>query len=369
MNKEITLLFVGNKTYASFVVKSNETVFAFTAPYNNPHDQEGSIKPHPGYDQAYAHKFISDHGLAVRAIGITCNDARIAYEVSTANGAIGVLEPTVLVDKASGKTQVISEIKLVGDGVIRWVSGDFDGPYLPNYEPMEGPKFCYGITRIDHIVDNVPNLFEAVDYLCKATGMHEFSEFTADDVGTVDSGLNSMVIANNSEHILLPINEPTHGTKRKSQIQTYLDYNNGPGVQHIALKTNDIFATMRELRSRSYIGGFEFMPAPNDIYYQRCPARIGEDVLTKEQWVELKELGLLADRDDQGVLLQVFTKPLGDRPTNFIEIIQRIGCDKDNMGCDIEQTAGCGGFGKGNFGELFRSIEEFEKSLERATKV
>lgn len=359
-------LSTGNKHYASYVTQSQDAVFVFTAPYNNPNDREGSIAPHPNYCQTQAHKFITDHGLAVRAVGMGVECAKTAYEISVANGAVGVLEPTTLTDKVTGKSCVISEIQLFGDGVIRWISGDFDGPFLPNYENTPSPDFGYGISRVDHIVNNVPNMFDAVQYLANATGFHEFGEFTAEDVGTVDSGLNSMVLANNAEDILLPINEPTFGTKRKSQIQMFLEHYNGSGVQHIALKTNDIFMTMRELRKRSYIGGFEFMPAPNDIYYNRCPDRIGKDVLTPAQWLELKELGLLADRDDQGVLLQVFTKPLGDRPTVFIEIIQRIGCDKDNMGKDIEQIAGCGGFGKGNFAELFKSIEEFEKQMEES---
>lgn len=112
-------------------------------------------------------------------------------------------------------------------------------------------------------------------------------------------------MASNNEYVLLPVNEPTFGTPRKSQIQTYLEHNNGAGLQHIALKTNDVFATMRELRKRTHLGGFEFMPAPNAEYYKRVPMRIGEDTLTPEQLVELQELGLLADKDDQGVLLQV----------------------------------------------------------------
>lgn len=355
----------GNKACASVVCRSNETVFVFTAPYNNPDDQEGSECPIPNYDQAEAHKFITKHGLAVRTVGISVDDAKEAYEVSVANGGTPVLAPTTLVDKTTGKSVVISEIKMLGDGVLRFVSGDYaDFPYLPNYEATESPEFCYGITRIDHIVNNVPNMFDAVQYLGNAVGFHEFGEFTAEDVGTVDSGLNSMVLANNSEDILLPVNEPTFGTRRKSQIQTFIEQNNGAGVQHIALKTNDIFVTMRELKKRSFIGGFEFMPRPSDEYYVKCPDRIGKEVLTAEQWVELKELGLLADRDDQGVLLQVFSKPLGDRLTCFVEIIQRIGCDKDNMGQDIPQLAGCGGFGKGNFSELFKSIERFEQAMD-----
>lgn len=264
---------------------------------------------------------------------------------------------------------IISEIGMFGDTVIRWVSGDFDGPALPNYQPVahpEGAGTTYGIIRLDHAVSNVPNLFDAVDYLMNSVGLHEFSEFTAEDVGTVDSGLNSMVLASNNEFVLLPINEPTTGTRRKSQIQTYLDHNNGPGLQHMALTTADIFVTMRELRKRSFCGGFEFMPKPSVEYYQKVRGRIGEDALTEKQFKELEELGLLADRDDQGILLQVFTKPLGDRPTIFIEIIQRIGCDKDDKGNKKEQAAGCGGFGKGNFSELFKSIENFEKQMEES---
>eukprot|EP00602_Paraphysomonas_sp_CaronLab_P003433 CAMPEP_0185024826 /NCGR_PEP_ID=MMETSP1103-20130426/8021_1 /TAXON_ID=36769 /ORGANISM="Paraphysomonas bandaiensis, Strain Caron Lab Isolate" /LENGTH=400 /DNA_ID=CAMNT_0027557891 /DNA_START=90 /DNA_END=1292 /DNA_ORIENTATION=- len=357
-------LTTGNKHYALSVVQSNDVTFAFTAPYNNPNDQEGSKYPHPEYSQEKAHKFISDHGLAVRAIGIRVANAREAYEKCVEHGARGVVAPVERIDEATGKSMVISEISTVGDVVIRWVSGEFNGPFLPNCATVDTPDINYGITRLDHIVSNVPSLFEAVDYMIGAIGLHEFAEFTAEDVGTVDSGLNSMVLANNSESVLMPFNEPTFGTKRKSQIQTYLEHNNGAGVQHMALKTDDIFHTMAELRKRSLCGGFDFMPAPGQDYYDRVPGRIGADTLTPDQLKKLQELGLLADRDDQGVLLQVFTKPLGDRPTAFIEIIQRIGCDKDENGQKIEQASGCGGFGKGNFGELFKSIEEFEKSMD-----
>jgi 4-hydroxyphenylpyruvate dioxygenase len=302
----------------------------------------------------------------VRAVGITVDDASEAYNVAVANGAHGVLAPTTLHDEKSKTSATISEIKMFGDSVIRWISGDYKGAFLPNYEASNTPDINYGILRLDHAVSNVPKLFPAIDYLTKSTGFHEFSEFTAEDVGTVDSGLNSMVLASNSEFILLPVNEPTFGTKRKSQIQNYLEHNNGAGVQHLALMTRDIFHTMRELRKRSYIGGFEFMPAPPRTYYENLPARIGADTLTAEEFAELEVLGLLADKDDQGVLLQVFTKPLGDRPTIFIEIIQRIGCDRTISGEFKEQSAGCGGFGKGNFSELFKSIEEFEKQQEAA---
>ncbi|KAJ0465078.1 4-hydroxyphenylpyruvate dioxygenase [Helianthus annuus] len=154
-----------------------------------------------------------------------------------------------------------------------------------------------------------------------------------------------------------------YGTKRKSQIQTYLEHNEGAGVQHLALASEDIFRTLREMRKRSGVGGFEFMPSPPPTYYRNLKSRAG-DVLSDEQIKECEELGILVDRDDQGTLLQIFTKPVGDRPTIFIEIIQRVGCMvKDDEG-KVQQKAGCGGFGKGNFSELFKSIEEYEKTLE-----
>jgi len=353
----------GNKHYACSVVQSNEIVFAFTAPYNHTATMEGSTFPHPRFDKAETQNFILKHGLAVRALGIRVGDARVAFARATEGGAIGVCPPVDLVDSATGKTMTVSEIKHVDDTVMRFVSGDYDGPFLPNMTPVQSPNINYGLTRIDHCVTNVPKMFDTIDYLMNAVGFHEFGEFTAADVGTLDSGLNSMVLASNNEMVLIPVNEPTFGTKRQSQVQTYLEHNAGAGIQHIAVKTDDIFETMRELSKRKYVGGFEFMPAPNQFYYDRVPQRIGADVLTAAQLKELQELGLLADKDDQGVLLQVFTKPLGDRPTCFFEIIQRLGCDRDEQGRPKEQTAGCGGFGKGNFGELFRSLEEFEKTF------
>jgi 4-hydroxyphenylpyruvate dioxygenase len=359
-------LTTGNRHYACSVVQSNDVVFAFTAPYcNSAEEKEGSVHPHPSFDQDFAHDFVRRHGLAVRAVAVRVSDAKEAYEQCVANGGQGVTPPYSVVDAASGKTMVMSEVKTVDDVVFRWMSGDFEGPFLANMEIADTPDINYGLTRIDHIVTNVPNLFAAVDHVMGYTGMHEFAEFTAEDVGTVDSGLNSMVLANNTESVLTPFNEPTFGTKRKSQIQNFLDHNNGSGVQHMALKTDDIFATMAELKQRSHCGGFEFMPAPGQDYYDRVPERIGKDTLTAAELKKLQDLGLLADKDDQGVLLQVFTKPVGDRPTAFLEIIQRIGCDMDDDGKKIEQAPGCGGFGKGNFGELFKSIEEFEKTMDK----
>ncbi|RLN77701.1 hypothetical protein BBJ28_00010575 [Nothophytophthora sp. Chile5] len=206
----------GNHVSASYVVQSGDVKLVFTAPYALETEKApGAHSPVPGYDPA-----------------------------SVKNGGIGVLEPKTLKDEASGKTTIVSEVKLYGDVVVRWVSGDFDGAFVPGYEPCDGPDISIGIQRLDHCVGNVPKLLEAVEYITSFTGFHQFAEFTAEDVGTVDSGLNSMVLASNNELVLLPVNEPTFGTKRKSQIQTYLEQNVGAGLQHMALKTDDIFHTL-----------------------------------------------------------------------------------------------------------------------------
>ncbi|KAL0378763.1 UNVERIFIED_CONTAM: 4-hydroxyphenylpyruvate dioxygenase [Sesamum radiatum] len=287
-----------------------------------------------------------------------------AYSASVSRGAKPISPPILLSDNKTA----IAEVHLYGDSVLRFVSCGDDGTgFLPGFEPVDNEmsyqELDYGIRRLDHAVGNVPELGPVVNYLKKFTGFHEFAEFTAEDVGTAESGLNSVVLANNNENVLFPLNEPVYGTKRKSQIQTYLEHNEGSGVQHLALVSEDIFRTLREMRKRSGVGGFEFMPSPPPTYYKNLKSR-ARDVLTDEQIEECEKLGILVDRDDQGTLLQIFTKPVGDRPTIFIEIIQRIGCMlKDEEG-KLYQKGGCGGFGKGNFSELFKSIEEYEKMLE-----
>lgn len=279
-----------------------------------------------------------------------CNNKQICFWIST------------------GTSQTLSEVALYGRVVLRFVSGSFSKPYpMEGYEPVtRGSTMSFGIRRLDHAVGNVPNLLQTVNDIMAFTGFHEFAEFTADDIGTVESGLNSMVLANNNERVLLPVNEPVTGTKRQSQIQTYLDFNGGPGVQHLALKTDDIIFTLTEMRKASEMGGFELMERPSQNYYQTLPERIGH-VLTQQQYEDIEKLGILADKDDQGVLLQIFTKPIAERPTIFLEIIQRVGCEirvtDEDGGEKLEQSGGCGGFGKGNFSELFKSIEEYEKTI------
>ncbi|KAH6780980.1 4-hydroxyphenylpyruvate dioxygenase [Perilla frutescens var. hirtella] len=355
-------LSTGNSAHASYLLRSGELSFLFTAPYS-PSLADPSSAAIPTFSFSAHRAFTSSHGLAVRAVAIQVESAFSAYSASISRGAKPVSPPVLLSD---GKT-AIAEVHLYGDAVLRYVSCGDDGWFLPEFEAVDSGIYCqeldYGIRRLDHAVGNVPKLEPVVDYLKKFTGFHEFAEFTAEDVGTAESGLNSVVLANNNENVLFPLNEPVFGTKRKSQIQTYLEHNEGAGVQHLALVSEDIFRTLREMRKRSLVGGFEFMPSPPPTYYRKLKSRAG-DVLSDEQIEECEKLGILVDRDDQGTLLQIFTKPVGDRPTMFIEIIQRIGCMMKDKEGKIYQKGGCGGFGKGNFSELFKSIEEYEKMLE-----
>ncbi|KAG6607983.1 4-hydroxyphenylpyruvate dioxygenase [Cucurbita argyrosperma subsp. argyrosperma] len=370
-------LSTGNLTHASYLLRSGQLCFLFTAPYSPSIAAAQNLSPAstasiPSFDHAACRAFSGSHGLGVRAISLEVEDAEIAFRTSVAHGAKPSSPPIVLDNRA-----VLSEVHLYGDVVLRYisyknpVSGDDsenkpDDWFLPKFEAMEeiaSYPLDFGIRRLDHAVGNVPELGPIVSYLKGFTGFHEFAEFTAEDVGTSESGLNSVVLANNEEMVLLPLNEPVYGTKRKSQIQTYLEHNEGAGVQHLALVSEDIFRTLREMRKRSGVGGFEFMPSPPPTYYKNLKSRAG-DVLTDDQIKECEELGILVDRDDQGTLLQIFTKPVGDRPTIFIEIIQRVGCMMKNEEGKEYQKGGCGGFGKGNFSELFKSIEEYEKTLE-----
>ncbi|XP_076887220.1 4-hydroxyphenylpyruvate dioxygenase-like [Bidens hawaiensis] len=374
-------LSTGNTVHASYLIRSGHLNFLFTAPYSPSITTTGSSSSSiPSFSHTVCRDFTGKHGLAVRAISVEVEDAETAFAVSVANGAKPSCTPVTISNNNNNNNNnnqndvvvVLSEVKLYGDVVLRYVS--YKNPnletnlkFLPGFEPVETtssfPDLDYGIRRLDHAVGNVPELAPAVEYVKSFTGFHEFAEFTAEDVGTSESGLNSVVLACNSEEVLLPMNEPVYGTKRKSQIQTYLEHNEGAGVQHLALASEDIFRTLREMRKRSGVGGFEFMPSPPPTYYRNLKNRAG-DVLSDERIKECEELGILVDRDDQGTLLQIFTKPVGDRPTIFIEIIQRVGCMvKDDEG-NVQQKAGCGGFGKGNFSELFKSIEEYEKTLE-----
>ncbi|GAU12321.1 hypothetical protein TSUD_252720 [Trifolium subterraneum] len=364
-------LSTGNLKHASYLLRSGDLNFLFSAAYSPSISlsSPSSTASIPTFDASTCFAFSASHGLAVRAVAVEVEDAELAFTTSVNHGAIPASSPVNLENGVK-----LAEVRLYGDVVLRYVSynnpNDNQNPnhwFLPGFESVSdessNSSLDFGIRRLDHAVGNVPELSSALKYLKEFTGFHEFAEFTAEDVGTSESGLNSVVLANNEETVLFPMNEPVYGTKRKSQIETYLEHNEGAGLQHLALKSEDIFRTLREMRKRSSVGGFEFMPSPPPTYYRNLKNRVG-DVLNDEQIKECEELGILVDRDDQGTLLQIFTKPIGDRPTIFIEIIQRVGCMlKDEEGKEY-QKGGCGGFGKGNFSELFKSIEEYEKTLE-----
>lgn len=359
-----------NMRYSSYVLQSNDLRLIFTSPSHPASsaifEADASKKvcvPHPQFNIAAAHAFTIAHGLAVRAVGISVSSADDAYRAMIANGGRSVLAPVRLAG-ASGGFVKIAEVELYGDVVLRVYesSADYSGTFLPGYEAVQDDQPSYGLQRIDHIVGNTPGIKDVYDYITGMTGWHRYAEFNAEDVGTVDSGLNSTVIGNNNEFILMPLNEPTFGTNRRSQIQIYLEANGGAGVQHVALKCPDIVATLTAIKAHAEVG-FETLPAPGMVldvetkqtmsYYAWVKKRAGKHI-SDELIAKLKALDILVDIDDQGILLQIFTKPLDDRPTIFFEFIQRL-CFLPQA--EIEEIGGCGGFGKGNFGALFRQIE------------
>lgn len=354
--------------YTAVVVGSGSLRFLCVAPYNtNAPLTDAATKfqdPLPAFDKEECFKFIERHGTAGRAIGLKVDDAAKAYEEATKHGGKGILPATTFKD-ADGEV-TYSEVTFYDDVKFRFTqrTAAFKGTFLPNMKSMPttmpdgSPIPSFGIGRIDHIVSNVPNLCELADSVNSMIGLHEFAEFTAEDVGTVDSGLNSMVMANNTETVLMPINEPTTGTRRKSQIQSFLEHHKGGGMQHIAITTPDIVATVEQMaKSSLFGGGVTFMAHPGKDYYQNHVPRKMGDMVTPEIIAQCDKFGILIDRDEEGGLLQIFTKPIFDRPTLFLEVIQRIGCIQP----DGTQKPACGGFGKGNFGALFKSIEDWEK--------
>ena len=215
---------------------------------------------------------------------------------------------------------------------------DATGAFLPGFQatgaaPMPGPDGL--LVGIDHVVGNVElgHMDEWVHYYERVFGMTEMIHFSDEEISTEYSALMSKVVTDGSGRIKFPINEPAQG-KRKSQIEEFLDFYNGPGVQHIAVSTTDIVGTVNELMAR----GVSFLPIP-ESYYAEVPERVGE---IEEDIADLRRLGILVDRDDEGYLLQIFTRPVGDRPTMFLEVIERHGAR---------------GFGDGNFKALFEALE------------
>ena len=277
------------------------------------------------------------HGDGVKVVALSVPDAAAAYREALARGATGLLEPYDLYDEHG--TVRLAEIAAYGDTIHRFVErGGYDGPFLPGYSEVQhtgDPTQPGLLAGIDHVVANVElgAMEQWVKFYEDVFGMKELIHFSDEDISTEYSALMSKVVTSGDGRVKFPINEPA-ASKRRSQIDEYLDYYGGPGVQHIAVSTTDIVATVTALAER----GVRFLRTP-DSYYADVPERIGE---IDESLEDLRRLGILVDRDDEGYLLQIFTKPVGDRPTVFFEIIERHGSR---------------GFGEGNFKALFQAIE------------
>ncbi|MBA3326832.1 MAG: 4-hydroxyphenylpyruvate dioxygenase [Solirubrobacterales bacterium] len=279
------------------------------------------------------------HGDGVKAIALGVPDADAAWQEATDRGAHGLAEPHTIADD-HGEVRVAT-IAAYGDTVHTFVQRDgYAGPFLPGYAPREGaapeePAADDMLLTIDHIVGNVDlgQMDEWVGFYERVFGMTEILRFAGEAISTEYSALMSKVVSDGSGRVKFPINEPAEG-RRRSQVDEYLEFYEGAGAQHLALATRDIVGTVAELRRR----GVAFLAIP-DSYYDDVPARVGE---IDESLQDLRRQGILVDRDDEGYMLQIFTKPLGDRPTLFLEIIERHGAR---------------GFGEGNFKALFEAIE------------
>jgi len=281
-------------------------------------------------------RFACRHGDGAKDIALRVPDAKDAYRQTVQRGARGIAEPH-WVDDEFGRVE-LATIGTYGDVVHTFVNrAEYAGPYLPGYvvQPSTNGAGGVGLLNIDHVVGNVElgRMEHWVEFYERAFGMTEMIHFSDDDISTEYSALMSKVMTDGQGKIKFPINEPAEG-KRKSQIEEYLEFNHGPGVQHIALASTNIVQTVEALKDR----GLLFLMTP-DSYYEDVPERVGE---IDEDYGDLRRLGILADRDDDGYLLQIFTKTAQDRPTLFFEVIERHGAR---------------GFGDGNFKALFEAIE------------
>jgi 4-hydroxyphenylpyruvate dioxygenase len=275
-------------------------------------------------------------------LALRVDDARDAWHQTTSRGAKSYQEPQVLTD-AEGEA-VISGIHTYGETVHLFIERkNYKGVFLPGFRKWENPWFKpeeSGLQYVDHCVGNVSwnQMNPWVKFYEDVMGFKNILSFDDKDISTEYSALMSKVMSSGNGFVKFPINEPAEG-KKKSQVEEYLDFYDGEGVQHVAMATKDIVATVRSLRSR----GVEFLQVPQS-YYDDLLERVGA---IDEDIAPLKELGILVDRDEEGYLLQLFTKPVQDRPTLFFEIIQRKGAQS---------------FGKGNFKALFEAIEREQAS-------
>ena len=279
---------------------------------------------------------VARHGDGVRVIALWVDDAQRAWEETTLRGARSIAAPARATDEHG--SVATSSIATYGDTIHTFVErDDYRGAFLPGYRAVSEDLVSrpVGILHIDHIVGNVGwnGMNEWVDFYANVMGFSLYQHFDDSDISTEYSALMSKVMANGNGYVKFPINEPAEG-RRKSQIEEYLDFYGGPGVQHMALATSDILATVAAMKHQ----GVDFLTVPHS-YYTELQHRIGK---IDEPIHELEKLGILVDRDNEGYMLQIFTKPVEDRPTVFYEIIQRKGSRS---------------FGKGNFKALFEAIE------------
>ncbi len=286
-------------------------------------------------------RHVARHGDGVRVIALWVDDAAGAWRETTARGATSAQEPTAVSDEHG--SVVISSIRAYGDTIHTFVERrNYNGVFFPGYRALEEDTVArpVGLLHIDHIVGNVGwnAMNEWVDFYSRVMGFSLYQHFDDRDISTEYSALMSKVMANANGYVKFPINEPAVG-RRKSQIEEYLEFYDGPGVQHLALATHDILATVSSLERQ----GVQFLTVPH-TYYTELQQRVGR---IDEPLEELERLGILVDRDDEGYMLQIFTKPVEDRPTLFFEIIQRKGSRS---------------FGKGNFKALFEAIEREQEA-------
>jgi 4-hydroxyphenylpyruvate dioxygenase len=309
----------GNRQFASYVLAQNRVRFVLTTPFD---------PTHPASDH------IRVHGDGARDIALLVEDADFAFHEAVRRGAQPAVEPHDLTDERG--TVRRAAIKTYGETIHSFISyKNYDGSFLPGYMDAEVQGEPTGIAAIDHCVGNVElgRMNTWAEWYSKVMGFSRYITFDDKDISTEYSALMSIVMSDESHVVKFPINEPAPG-KKKSQIDEYLEWYRGPGVQHVALLCKDVISTVAKLRDN----GVEFLRVP-DTYYDELPARVGQ---IDEPMDVIKDLGILVDKDEEGYLLQIFTKPVQDRPTVFFEIIQRKGSR---------------GFGKGNFRALFESIE------------
>ena len=317
----------GMKESASYVVRQNKLTLVLTTPLRSGNEMA---------DHIYK------HGDAVKTLALKVDDAASAFTETTRRGASACKEVTTLTDE-DGEV-IISGIHTYGDTVHLFIERkNYNGIFMPGYRAWSNPYFKVeetGLQYVDHCVGNVGwnQMNPWVKFYENVMGFRNILTFDDNDISTEYSALMSKVMSNGNGYVKFPINEPAEG-KKKSQVEEYLDYYAGEGVQHVAMATNHIVETVMSLRSR----GVEFLQVPTS-YYDDLLDRVGH---IDEDLEPLKELGILVDRDEEGYLLQIFTKPVEDRPTLFFEIIQRKGAQS---------------FGKGNFKALFEAIEREQEA-------